>query len=159
MMPFVLGALSKTERLRAMRQGFVEQTDQGSDLWLKLFGLLVAAALCIALLYVLNRLQKGKAPTLIGDTWKLFREAMKSLSIRLTDRNLLQHVAGELKLVNPTSMLLSSEIYTTVAYDYMVRSPGKKTRAELSRLAAIHEQVFNCTMPPPPRTTDKAPRP
>jgi hypothetical protein len=144
----LLATVDRAQKLDGLRRGFVDQTDQ-SDVWIKLVGLAVIALLVLASLALLNRFQQGRNRPRTGSSSGLFRQVLKELSVGLNDRSLLNQVAAQMKLANPTVMLLTPQLYAKIVYDYLAVAPGKKGNAEMARLASICRQVFNQNLPPP----------
>ena len=64
------------------------------------------------------------------------------------DRALLCRIAQEMKLENPTVMLLTPQLFAEVAYNYTATKPGKSAM-DLKRLSAICKQLFGQEMPQP----------
>jgi len=145
--PGMLAALDLTKTLEGMRHGFVNQTEHGADLWWKILGLAFFSALAIALLVLLNRLQQGRSAAIAPNSGALFRQVIKELSLGLPDRIVLTRVAHELKLANPTIMLLTPQLFAETVRDYLAVSSGGNTAGEMTRLAAIHKRLFNQEMP------------
>jgi hypothetical protein len=142
----VLATLNRAERLEAMRRGFTSKTDPESGILTSMVVVVVIGLFVVLLLLLLNRAQqdrgvrKGKTPQ------GLFKEVLSKLKLGWPDRMLLRRVASELRLKNPTVMLLTPKIFAESASRYVSGRSGR-SRADMTRLRAIHRQVFGQDLP------------
>ena len=156
MMPTILAALGRAQKLEAMRRGFTSKTDPGSGVYTSLLVVALILMLVVVGLLVLNRMQQGRQAREKGSARSLFREVLRKLSLASKDRALLRRVADELKLENPAVMLLTPGIFAETAYAYAGAKTGN-AGADLQRLALICKRIFKQDLPPPTQAETEPP--
>ena len=130
----LMQALTPKERLRGIQDRLSDGRSLG-DIVLTLLGL----AAFVACLYVVFALQRRLRRTEIDDSRRLFRSALVELGITVRQRDLLRRIAGDLRLPEPTVLLLGSGIYWSHARRWTAEFPSKQpqTRAEMEKLATL----------------------
>lgn len=130
----LMQALTPKERLSGIQDRLSDGSSLG-DIFLTLLGL----AAFVAFLYAVFGLQRRLRRTEIDDSRRLFRSALVELGITVRQRDLLRRIAGDLRLPEPTVLLLGSGIYWSHARRWMAEFPSKQpqTRAETEKLATL----------------------
>lgn len=141
-------AIGRSDRLEAMRRGFTSKTEPGSGVWTSLVIVVVVGLLAMLVLLFLNRTQQNKEQGKSESAHALFKHVLSQLKLGLQDRSLLRRVATELKLKNPTVMLLTPQIFAETSFAYIAKKPGQ-SRADMARLQTVFKQIFRQDMPKP----------
>ncbi len=156
MMPAIVAALGRAQKLEAMRRGFTSKTEPGSGVYTSLLVVALILMLVVVALLVLNRMQQGRQAREKGSARSLFREVLRKLSLASKDRALLRRVAEDLKLENPSVMLLTPGLFAETVYAYASAKTGKAA-GDLQRLALICKRVFKQDLPPPSQADAEPP--
>jgi len=118
------------EFYRAVREQFNKGGTLGSVLIV-----LAGLAGVVLLVYILNRLeQKSTTNTGPSDAQRLFRDVLARLGLNEAQRQLLEGVAKDLRLKNPTVLLLSERLFDQNVQEWAGRQKGR---------AADREQVVS----------------
>ena len=107
----MVAVLLQTDRLPDFYQAVRAQFNKGGTLGSMLIVLAGLIAL-VLLVYFLNRLeQKATTHTEPSDAQRLFRDLLARLGLTESQRRLLDAVARDLRLKNPTVLLLSERLF------------------------------------------------
>ena len=121
MMPVLL----QSDRLPLFYQAVREQFNKGGTLGSVLIVLASLAGL-VLLVYCLNRLEhKSTKNTEPSDAQRLFRDVLAKLGLNEAQRQLLEGVAKELRLKNPTLLLLSERLFDQHVREWAGRQKGR----------------------------------
>ena len=149
------------QRLEALQQRFSR-----SGTWGDAILPLVGAIALFALLWLLYSLQRRRQRADIDHPGKLFRRLVQRLDLSTPQRHLLYRMAAELRLPNPSVLLLGGQVFETQARLWLAigrgSRPGNSRRiAELGRRlfpgrpTCVHGTVTSSTAisdPAPPST-------
>ena len=102
--------------------------------------LVMAAILAFLLLlhFILYYQKRVEHPKQERDEHKLFSEVLRSLPLRVMQRNLLTRMARDLKMSSPLDMLLSPRLFTVASRRWLSATTTNtaKRAAELKEIAA-----------------------
>jgi len=144
--------ISPESRLEGIHNEFVRRS-QASEAWTTLAVALLIVAAVILVAWAAWQLYMRHTERQQRNAHKLFRDALGYLGLAPADRRLLQRVVRELRLAEPTRMLLSPEAFDEVAERWLTRRvAASQAPATKARLAAIRRFL----LPDPPRRPDDA---
>jgi hypothetical protein len=125
-----------TQRLEALQQRF----SRGGT-WGELVLPLVGVAALFALLSLLYSLQKRRQRADIDHPGKLYRRLVQRLGLSAPQRDLLYRMAADLRLPNPSVVLLGRRIFDTHAQRWL--ATGRATRPDSpQRIAELADSLF-----------------
>ena len=133
-MTAVLVQTTSADRLQSIQQ-YLNREGSGWGALLAALGL-VALILVIVLAYTLQqRARRGD----VHRPRKLFRRMLRRLELAIPQRDLLQRMAADLGLENPTTLLLARSIFEKHAGDWLNagRSAGLEDRGRIAELTGI----------------------
>jgi len=117
--------LLQADRLPLFYQAVREQFNQGGTFGSILIVLAGLVAL-VSLAYFLNRLeQRATAHSEPSDAQRLFRDLVVRLGLNDSQRHLLDAVAKDLRLKNPTVLLLSERAFDRYVQEWSVRQKDR----------------------------------
>jgi len=126
----MVGVLLQTDRLPDFFQAVRAQFNKGGTLGSMLIVLASLTAL-VLLAYFLNRLeQKATTHTEPSDAQRLFRDLLVRLGLTEAQRQLLDAVAHDLRLKNPTVLLLSESLFDHHVQEWAGRQKVRTTERE-----------------------------
>ena len=129
--------LSQSDQLPLFYQAVRDQFNQSGTL----DSILVVLAGLVALIsavYFLNRLdQRATAHSEPSDAQRLFRDLLTRLGLNDSQRHLLDAVAKDLRLKNPTVLLLSERAFDRYVQEWAGRQKGR------AQLGTDREQIIS----------------
>ena len=133
MTPILAQIKAPPERIYGIRDSFV-LSDTFVDLVFAFFGVVLVLAIGFLILRVVHRRQHRR----VYHPRKLLGEMLRATGLSAAERDLLRHIARELRLSHPAILLLSPHVFHSHANRWMsvTRAANTQTRARLDRLAA-----------------------
>lgn len=133
--------LTPRERLFGVRERLSEGSTSG-EIVLTFLGL----AAFLLFLYIVFGVQRRHRRTEVDDSRKLFRSLLTDLGLTVRQRDLLRRIAGDLRLQEPSVLLLAPAIYWSHAQQWMADFPNRQpnARAEFEKLAAVLFPQASC---------------
>lgn len=124
------------ERLEAI-QRYLSREGAGMGFGLALLGFAAFAGL----LLTLHWLQKRARGEDVDRPGKLFRNLMRGLELPLRQRDLLLRMGRELRMENPTIMLLGRGIFEACAEEWLAQAGTRRTE-DAGHVARLAEALF-----------------
>ncbi len=139
----LLSNITRDERMRSIREAVRRHENTPGSLQTELL-IILATLVVIALgLMILAGLQRTKRQRSPRNPGRLFREVLRPLELSFSERLLLRRVARNLKLNQPTMLLLSPQYFSQSADNLLKHSPWASARTSLrARLEAISRKLF-----------------
>ena len=121
MMPVLL----QSDRLPLFYQAVRDQFNRGGTLGSVLI-VLASLAGVVLLVYFLNRLEQRSTKSVEpSDAQRLFRDVLARLGLNEAQRQLLESVSKDLRLKNPTVLLLSERLFDQNVQEWAGRQKGR----------------------------------
>jgi len=126
MMPVLL----QSDRLPLFYQAVRDQFNRGGTLGSVLIVLACLTGV-VLLVYFLNRLEQRSTKSVEpSDAQRLFRDVLARLGLNEGQRQLLEAVAKDLRLKNPTVLLLSERLFDQNVQEWARRQKGRSEDRE-----------------------------